>query len=234
MQLCSNRPEGFGPHSSMHGQLPTTCFLDIIVVPLSVWIYLALLAFIALPLFLLSHFRSSSSVPKSAFFNPSSDGNDVTSRARPRWLLLTVRILYYFLVIAIIAMVSLEIARLETAELGIGLLPFQYVGVVIAAIVHSLLLVAAKRRKAGKSRSASSGVMVEKLVIMAGTLFWLMLTITWALKIATYAVEGIYSRDGMVPQDAYRVVDEVTDLGVMVLLGLLEVLFEGLALAGIA
>lgn len=131
-------------------------------------------------------------------------------------------------------MVSLEIARLEVAELGIGLLPFAYPGIVIAAGVHLGLVLARKKRRDGRGKGGSARLMVERLGWTFNVLYWVMTAVVWALKIATFVVEGVHSRDGISPGDAYGIEDEVTDLGVMVFLAVVLVVFEALGLGGIA
>jgi hypothetical protein len=109
-------------------------------------------------------------------------------------------------------MLSLEIARLVDAELGIGLLPFLYPAIILAGVLH---FVTSRRR---------SQVRVVKGV---NVVFWLLLAGVFAIKVATYVKEGVHSRDGREPVERYKVVDEVTDVGVMIflaaVLGLLDV-----------
>lgn len=126
--------------------------------------------------------------------------------------------LYYFFVIALIAMISLEIARLIDAELGIGLIPFLYAGIVIAAGLHFFVC----RKSYGNKR----GVTMVKSV---NVLYWLMLVVVFSLKVATYVKEGVHSRDNVEPVDRYKVVDEVTDVGVMIFLAVILAILEWVA-----
>lgn len=108
-----------------------------------------------------------------------------------------------------LAMVSLEIARLDIAELGIGLLPFTYVGVIVAGVGHVLT---------EKRASIVRGL---------GVLYWLMLAVAMALKVAALVEEeGTHNRVEVASK--YPLGDEVTDLSVMlgveIVLALLEVL----------
>lgn len=222
-----------GPHSNLHPSLPTTCFNDTITTPLATWIYLFLLLVTFIPFALLAHFRSRSSVPKSAFFSPDSQEAPLPS-STPRWAVITLRVLYAFFILAAIAMVSLEIARMNVAQLGLGLLPFEYPGIVIAAAVHLGLVLARNKRRDGRGKGGRATLMVERLGWGLNTLYWVMTAVVWAIKIATYSLEGLHSRDGMSPEDAYLVVDEVTDLGVMVFLAVVLIIFEALGMAGIA
>lgn len=53
--------------------------------------------------------------------------------ARPHLITLTI---YYLLIVCLIAMQALEIARLAKLDYGIGLLPFMFVGLLLAAFLH--------------------------------------------------------------------------------------------------
>jgi hypothetical protein len=121
-------------------------------------------------------------------------------------------VLYYFFVLALIAMISLEIARLVDAQLGIGLLPFAYVGILLAAGLHLVM-----------SRQKTYGL---RLVKGFNAVYWLLLAVVFAIKVATEVKEGLHSRDNELPQDHYKVVDEVTDVAVMIFLAAVLVLLE--------
>ena len=122
--------------------------------------------------------------------------------------------LYYLLILAQILMCVLEITRLSLAHLGIGLLPFAFVALLVAAAVR--LSVGLKGRILGW-RVANLGL-------------WIMLTVVHSVKIAEEAKElrglGGQQRKG----SKYMVVDEVTDVGVMVgvytVLGILEAVLD--------
>ncbi|KAH7346239.1 hypothetical protein BKA65DRAFT_273322 [Rhexocercosporidium sp. MPI-PUGE-AT-0058] len=124
MQLCSNRPEGFGPSSTISSPIPTSCFVDAILIPLPIW-----LAIVLLPLlFALSlHHRKQNYNPSTAYL-----------RAVPRrnWAFNITSAVYYILIVANGLMMTLEIVRLELIHFGIGLLPFVYAGLVIALLLY--------------------------------------------------------------------------------------------------
>lgn len=178
-----------GPHSSLHHDLPTTCFLEVIVVPLATWIYLVL-GVVALPI-LFSRRRHGSVGSKHGESAISPAG-----RTRPSLIRRILSILYYFFIVALIAMVSLQIARLATAMLGVGLLPFTYAGVLLALATHILF--------------------DSKLARGLNMLYWIMLLTTMALLVAALADEGSDSRNGIYPIDQYKVSDEIIDVAVMI------------------
>ncbi|OAA75609.1 hypothetical protein LEL_07597 [Akanthomyces lecanii RCEF 1005] len=122
--LCTNRAESFSTHSSESSPIPTSCFVDVVLVPLPVWIALAVLA----ALFI---------VPRRliAGLTSSSDEQPLKLR-RPSWLYRTVAGIYYILIICNILMHTLEIVRLSLIHFGIGLLPFAYVGLLLGAGLH--------------------------------------------------------------------------------------------------
>ena len=104
-------------------------------------------------------------------------------------------VLYIFLLVAMIAMVSLELARLVAANLGIGLLPFVYAGIIIAGLIHIFWKATVPVR-------------------MVNAAFWLLLGVVNAIKVGTEVKEGINERKGT----AYPMVDEVTDVAVIIAL----------------
>ena len=111
-------------------------------------------------------------------------------------------------------MTVLEIVRLALANLGIGLLPFTFVGIIVAGVLH--LTSAFSRRKSllggrrGWTRWVNLGL-------------WAALVVVEVVKIAEEVKEGVGTRVGT----KYPMADEVTDVGVMVgvyvALGVLEV-----------
>src|SRR6266536_1821412 len=141
--LCMNRPEGFvstllrrsseecnmltntqGPHSTLSSPIPTTCFVDVILVPLPAWVALLLLP----ALFILSiHHRKSN-------FNPST--LHLRSRPTRNCAFRITSAIYYILIICNTLMQTLEIVRLALIYFGIGLLPFAYIGLIIGALFH--------------------------------------------------------------------------------------------------
>lgn len=106
-----------------------------------------------------------------------------------------------------LAMESLEIARLVVAKLGIGLLPFVWVGVLVACAMHAFL----------KTRSAMG----------ASVVFWIALAAVMAIKLSTLIKEeGQSERTGVA--NNYPLGDQVTDVGTMigveVVLAVLEII----------
>ncbi|MCJ1421710.1 hypothetical protein MMC32_008076 [Xylographa parallela] len=220
MTLCSNRPEGFGPLSHLYSNILTSCFLDTILVPLCTWLYLLA---VLISLLLLSRRRNNPSTSYSAKERPLSDNAQIFTdngepiyhnthkRSKSQTFLL---ILYTLLIIAAILMTVLEIVRLALANLGIGLLPFTFVGIIVAGVLH--LTSAFSRRKSllggrrGWTRWVNLGL-------------WAALVVVEVVKIAEEVKEGVGTRVGT----KYPMADEVTDVGVMVgvyvALGVLEV-----------
>lgn len=95
-----------------------------ILVPLPVWVALAVLPV----LFLLSiHHRKLNYDPSTAHL-----------RTKPRrdCLFATTSAVYYVLIICNVLMQTLEIVRLELIHYGCGLLPFVYVGLIAAGLLH--------------------------------------------------------------------------------------------------
>ncbi|KAK8044930.1 hypothetical protein PG993_004954 [Apiospora rasikravindrae] len=158
-RLCTNRPEGFGPMSNLTPHLPTQCFFDSVLVPMPTFIFL----FSLLAMVVVSWWRRRRSgdvnnylYPRQSSHYPFPLNNDGAGRGsrnsnanNPRryptatqWTLATVlkRLLpslgYYGAVVVILLMQSVEIAQLERASLGVGLLPFVYAGAVGAAALR--------------------------------------------------------------------------------------------------
>ncbi|KAK8148931.1 hypothetical protein G3M48_008736 [Beauveria asiatica] len=120
--LCSNRAEGLSNQSSLSSPIPTSCFVDVILVPLPLWI--ALVALVALVL-----------VPKRLITRRFAAEPLKTKPAS--WLYRVVSSIYYILIICNILMHTLEIVRLALIHVGIGLLPFAHVGLLLGAALHS-------------------------------------------------------------------------------------------------
>lgn len=114
------------------------------------------------------------------------------------------------------AILSLEIARLVDAKLGIGLLPFLYPAYVLAAGFRAIV-------DFNWMHTSKQYALIVKVV---NTLFWLMLTAVFAIKVGAYSIEGLDSRDNVLPVDRYKVVDEVTDVAVMVALAVILAVME--------
>ncbi|TQV93103.1 hypothetical protein IF1G_08406 [Cordyceps javanica] len=119
--LCSNRAESFSTHSSLSSPIPTSCFVDVVLVPLPVWA-----ALVALVVLLL--------MPKHRIAGLLAD--EPRKLRQESWLYRIVAGVYYILIICNILMHTLEIVRLELIYFGIGLLPFTYVGLLMGATLH--------------------------------------------------------------------------------------------------
>ncbi|EJT98199.1 hypothetical protein DACRYDRAFT_118924 [Dacryopinax primogenitus] len=131
MLLCSNRTPVTGS--------PSTCTLDVVVIPLASWILMA-----SLPLTVIVCSKRRQALPLSR-----------TRLQKKIW------ILYLVLIVADIAMTVLEIARLAVAQLGVGLLPFNTVGLIIAVVL----------------------VGIRGSTFMPLFFFWLLLVIFQAIKV---------------------------------------------------
>jgi len=105
--------------------IPTTCFVDVVLMPIPVWIYLLLVP----ALFALSHHQRRKRFSPSALL--------IRSIPRKTWQRTTVLVIYYALLLANILMQTLDIVRLALTDLGIGLLPFIYVGLLLALGLHA-------------------------------------------------------------------------------------------------
>ncbi|KAH8601163.1 hypothetical protein B0O99DRAFT_502107 [Bisporella sp. PMI_857] len=124
MKLCENRPEDFGPSSKLSSPIPTTCFIDAIVIPLPIYVALLLLPL----LFLLSlHHRKQN-------YNPST--THLRQKKSRNCLFTTTSVIYYGLIIANILMEVLEIVRLSLLKYSIALLPFVFVGLLLGGYLH--------------------------------------------------------------------------------------------------
>jgi hypothetical protein len=136
--LCKNRREGFGalsvfhygvlwepaltrlgPTSQLYSNVTTSCFNDVILVPLSAWIYFLLLA----ALFLTR--RRSHGL-----------GYTKGDNGRHRRCGICKDILYALALFCAFVMTVLEVARLILADLGVGLLPFVWPAFIIAGILR--------------------------------------------------------------------------------------------------
>ncbi|RFU32790.1 hypothetical protein B7463_g3548, partial [Scytalidium lignicola] len=183
--LCTNRPEGFGPSSKLSSPLPTTCFVDTILIPLPTWLSLALL-FILL---------FSTAIYRSRDYDPSTAHLRASHLRQRSCLLITTTILYYVLIICNILMVTLEIVRLSLIHFGITLLPFAYVGLILVLLLHW------SEGLFGRVR----GWMKVNLVILVGGVA------VSVVKIVGLVKEGIHGRKG----SKYPISDQVIDVGVM-------------------
>ncbi|KAG4413006.1 hypothetical protein IFR04_013865 [Cadophora malorum] len=195
MQLCSNRREGFGPASSISSPIPTSCFVDIILIPLPIWLAIALLPL----LFALSlHHRKQNYNPSTAYL-----------RAVPRrnWAFTLTSAVYYVLIVANGLMLTLEIVRLELIHFGIGLLPFVYAGLIIAMFLYWSEGVKGRIR----------GWQAVNAVVWIGGI------VMSAVKVVGLSKEGIDSRKGSKYPLSDQVIDVAVMAGVYAVVAILEV-----------
>lgn len=206
--------------SHVYSHIVTSCFLDTILVPLCTWVYIIALV----GLFALSRGKPRASpqarYPQYKASNASADGKatadaemhenaemqlPVTRRSKIH-LILT--IVYNLLLLAQILMCILEIARLSLADLGIGLLPFTFVSILVAGVLH------ATRGASGRIR----GWRWANLVV------WIALAIMNSIKIAEEVKEGLDTRKGSKYPESDEIIDVSVMVGVYVALGILEIL----------
>ena len=214
--LCKNRPEGFGPHSSLHPSIPTTCFLDTILTPSATWLYLFLLPFL-LPLYAKS--LRSHNETRIISSDKSIDEYDGTPILRSQWdpepvpkpgfFTRTLSVLYYLLVVAMLGMMALEIARLSFADLGIGLLPFTFGGILAALVLRSSWQARAVR--------------------LLNAVYWILLAAVMTVKFIAELDENMGSErrvkgDGVVGMypTSDEIIDVATIMGVAAMLSVLE------------
>ncbi|KAL8636785.1 MAG: hypothetical protein Q9226_009212, partial [Calogaya cf. arnoldii] len=214
-----------GPASHLYANIVTSCFLDTILVPLCTWLYLAaLVAFTITGARLFPH-RSSS----FALQRRSRDGkvtqevetNELAAdHATPRHTKFhkALSILYYLLLLAQFLMCILEIVRLAITHLGVGLLPFTLVVLITAAAVRF-------------TRGLKGRIYAWRWLNLA---LWAALAIVNGVKIAGETKEGTGARKG----SKYPVVDQITDvavmIGVYVVLVILEIVLSVWELKGMA
>ncbi|PVH75357.1 hypothetical protein DL98DRAFT_562426 [Cadophora sp. DSE1049] len=195
MQLCSNRREGFGPSSSISSPIPTSCFVDVILIPLPIWLAIALLPI----LFALSlHHRKQNYNPSTAYL-----------RAVPRrnWAFTLTSAVYYILIVANGLMMTLEIVRLELIHFGIGLLPFVYAGLIVALFLYW------SEGVKGRIRGWQA---VNAVVWIGGV-------VMSAVKVVGLSKEGIDSRKGSKYPLSDQVIDVAVMAGVYAVVAILEV-----------
>ena len=133
-----------GPMSRLSPHLPTQCFFDAVLAPMPTWIFL-----FSLPTMVVVSWRrrrgrpSNHDYPRSSPYPSGSAGNaqrryPTTNRQSAGTLLkrLLPSLGYYGAVAVILLMQSVEIVQLKRASLGVGLLPFVYVGAVVAALLR--------------------------------------------------------------------------------------------------
>jgi len=194
MRLCSNRPEGFGPKSVLSSPIATTCFVDTILIPLPVWLALALLPIL---LVLSLHHRKTNFDPSTAHLR---------AKRKRGCLYTTANILYYGLIVANILMQTLEIVRLELLHFGISLLPFVYVGLLLGVVLHW----------SEGLRGRVRGWQGVNAVIWAGGV------VMCVVKVVGLSKEGISGRKGSKYPVSDQVLDIAVMAGVYAVIGMLE------------
>ncbi|KAG7058735.1 hypothetical protein JMJ77_0006106 [Colletotrichum scovillei] len=237
--LCEHRPEGFGPRSAFSSHLPTICFADVVVVPLATWLYLIILL-IVLPLCLLSlrASASASAVPSHTAGAPTAGDKVAVSTSASTSMppatkstsvvVKIASIIYYVLIVGMLAMASLEIARLIVAQLGIGLLPFTYVGILAALVLHVAAASTTTTSWLGGLHVYRGEARWRWTVKGVNILYWVMLMCVMAIKVASQAKEqnALGIRTGQ--QAQYPISDSITDnaamIGVEFVLLILELL----------
>ncbi|KAG9246917.1 hypothetical protein BJ878DRAFT_244682 [Calycina marina] len=198
MMLCSNRSEGFGPKSILSSPLPTSCFTDTVLIPLPVWI-----ALLMLPVLLILSLRH-----RKQNYNPSTA--HLRAKKSHNCLFTTVSVVYYLLIVANMLMEVLEIVRLELIQYGISLIPFTFVGLLLAGALHW---------------TEGSGGRVRGWQAVNGVL-WVGGIVMNVIKVVALVKEGINGRR----DSKYPIVDQVTDVavvaGVYAVLAILEVVLQ--------
>lgn len=206
--------------SHLYNHILTSCFLDTILIPLCTWLYLlAIAALFAIfsrrgripnsqhsKFYMVHGFRSHRKSTNIDAIEESAGEIPVPHRRHGK-IYLVVSVLYYLLLVAQLLMCVLEIVRLSLAHLGIGLLPFTFVSIIVAG---ALRLTKGLQDRARGWRWANLAL-------------WVALAITNGVKIAEEVKEGTGMRKG----SKYPVVDELTDVSVMIgvyaVLGIFEV-----------
>lgn len=195
MKLCSNRPEGFGPKSALSSPIPTTCFTDTVLLSIPIWLALILLPI----LFVLSiHHRKANYNPNTAHLR---------ARRKRNCLFTTTTALYYLLILAQVLMQTLEIVRLELIHFGIALLPFVYVGLLLAAYLHYSEGIGGRVR----------GWQAVNAVVWVGSV------VMTAVKVVGLSNQGVDARAGSKYPMSDQIIDVAVMAGVYGALALLEV-----------
>lgn len=173
--------------------------MQTIITPLATWLYLL----IFLPPALFLHLRSRRRM--------STVDAEKSLAKRSKWASVSLAVLYYLLIVALIAMQSLVLARLVAANLGIGLLPFTYVGLLVALGVHIWV-----------QRTPGGGSLVA-----ANTLWWVVLAAVLIVTVVGVSKEGLRSTTNAHSEEEYpytdRITDDATMVGVSFVVAMLEV-----------
>jgi hypothetical protein len=131
------------------------------------------------------------------------------SGASRKWVRILVQAAYYFFILVVLLMESVEVARLLQTDSGIGLIPFVYAGCVITALLQ-----------------ATSGLGLFHGWQIANFLFWfvsLCVTAAKAAAVRKFGVTGPLARE----DTPYSTSHQITDLAILcafyALLAVLEV-----------
>lgn len=174
-----------GPESHLYGHITTSCFNDVVLVPLATWIYLLLVA----ALLILYAGR-----PAYDAVETKPEGHRPPSRRR-RAAELCRKISYGLALFVVFGMSIVEIARLSLAHLGVGLLPFEWVAFGVAGFLYF--------SRGIRGRFANYWIASEVL--------WFSLLVMSSVKLAGLVKEGVDTRKGT----KYPMSDQVTDVAVL-------------------
>ncbi|KAE8219402.1 hypothetical protein CF319_g6895 [Tilletia indica] len=202
--LCGLRYDNAFPFTSKGSKnLPQTCFNDVILEPIATWSLLVVILPLLMALVWIpgrKKYGKSSLVGlvRLRYGERTSSAKGVTPRRFGK-LRAAGNIIYTLLVVAALLMNVLQIVRLALANRGIGLLPFNLAGILIA-----LFLMLAPSSPSRKARSATS---------LALFLFWSLLIAFTSVALAHLtSLKGIEDRLGT----EYLLSDEALDVGVQV------------------
>lgn len=211
-----------GPDSRYSSSVPTTCFVDTILIPLPVWIVLVLIPLIVV----LGIVRGRSAPPRPLSVHNSTSHGSRNKRLRTRGYTIT-EVIYFILLVAILALQILEIARLASAGYGVALLPFALLAPILAALFHGI--------NTPVSRPSSSARSAPHVCCYVRSRYWLVVNIILLLgegvmncvKIAGLAQQPRSVRQLRVHGD-YPWADQVTDLAVIIALYFIVLALEGM------
>ncbi|KAG9034033.1 hypothetical protein FRB95_013904 [Tulasnella sp. JGI-2019a] len=180
--------------SHLHPHHLTSCFSDVILVPLATWIFLVL--------FVIALFTDRAKY-KSLQHTSSTPSNPPPPSTRPARIYTA---LYSFLIFAAIAMTALEIARLLAANLAIGLLPFTFIGIIFATAIHF-------------SQGVHGRIPFWPILNIA---YWLLIIIFLAVKISEELEQGTHARENSMYKESDQIIDVGTMIGVYAVLAILD------------
>ena len=225
-------PPPQGPLSHRYPHILTSCFIDTILLPLCTWLYLLSLLLLFEVFSLRNNRNNKTPIDPYHHTHPSSNpsastkkeavdahetstpgnGNPRTKRTGTQTALL---VLYALLIAAQICMCVLEIVRLSLTHLGIGLLPFTFVSLMLALLLH--LLSSSLHRSNRSLTFLTNNNIVGRtrrmwMVRWLNLGLWVGLIVCSVVKMAEEGKEGKGTRKG----SKYPMSDEMVDVGVMV------------------